>query len=69
MARSTRTDFAKVKVWMPNMTSEMEGTIAGIALEVFCAIDGREKRLRILDMMKARHDAMCAREGTPVVAE
>ncbi|MEE5162211.1 hypothetical protein V2J73_02920 [Pseudomonas alliivorans] len=62
MARSTRTDYAKVKIWMTNMTSEVEGSIAGIAIEVFAAIDGREKREKVLKMMQERHEKVSKHE-------
>ncbi|WP_144439799.1 hypothetical protein [Pseudomonas savastanoi] len=62
MARSTRTDYAKVKIWLPNMTSEIEGSIAGIAIEVFAAIDGREKREKVLKMMQERHEKVSKHE-------
>ena len=62
MARSARTDFAKVKIWMPNMTSEVEGTIAGVAIEVFGAISKRAVRFAALMAMRKRHDELCERE-------
>ena len=62
MARSTRTNFAKVKIWMPNMISEVEGTIAGVALETFSAISNKESREKVLQLMQERHVAICERE-------
>lgn len=62
MARSTRTNFAKIKIWMPNMISEVEGTIAGVALETFSACGDKFVREQVLKMMTERHEALCARE-------
>lgn len=62
MARSTRTNFAKVKIWMPNMISEVEGSIAGVALECFSACGDQPTREATLKAMQARHEAMINRE-------
>jgi hypothetical protein len=62
MARSTRTNFAKVKIWMPNMISEVEGTISGVALECFTVCGDHDTREATLKAMQARHDAITARE-------
>lgn len=63
MARSKRTDYAKVKIWMPNMTSDIEGTIAGVALETFSAIGDKFTREQVLKMMSERHEAMAKHEA------
>lgn len=63
MARSTRTNFAKVKIWMPNMISEVEGTIAGVAVECFGACGDKGAREVALGAMQARHEALCEREA------
>ena len=63
MARSKRTNFAKVKIWMPNMTSDVEGTIAGVALETFSAVDDKFTREQVLKLMQERHEKMCQREA------
>lgn len=62
MAKSARTNFAKVKIWMPNMTSEVEGTIAGVALECFSSCGDRATREATLKAMQERHEGMVARE-------
>ncbi|WP_150294846.1 hypothetical protein [Pseudomonas extremaustralis] len=63
MARSKRTDYAKVKIWMPNMISDVEGTIAGVALETFTAIGDKFTREQVLKLMTERHEAICKREA------
>lgn len=62
MARSKRTNFAKVKIWMPNMISDVEGTIAGVALETFTAIGDKFTREQVLKLMAERHAGMVQRE-------
>lgn len=61
MARTTRSNFAKVKIWTGTMTSEMEGTIAGIALEVFSMVPTAD-RATVLELMQQRHAEISARE-------
>lgn len=68
MARSTRTNYAKVKIWMPNMISDVEGTIAGVALETFGAISDKFTREQTLKMMTERHEKLCQREAERSVA-
>lgn len=63
MARSTRTDYAKVKIWLPNMIADMEGPISAIAFELFAAIDDPEKRLAILKLMQERHETILKRSA------
>lgn len=63
MARSKRTDYAKVKIWMPNMISDVEGTIAGVALETFTAIGDKFTREQVLKLMTERHEAILKREA------
>jgi hypothetical protein len=62
MARTTRTNHAKVKVWMQNMTSEVEGTIAGVAIEVFRAIESPTARAKALEQINAHHAKLLAQE-------
>lgn len=62
MARSTRTNFAKVKIWLPNMISEVEGTIAGVAFEAFGVCGDRFVREQVLKLMQERHEMLCVRE-------
>lgn len=62
MARSKRTNFAKIKIWLPNMISEVEGTIAGVALEAFGACGDKFAREQVLKMMQERHAAICEHE-------
>lgn len=63
MARSTRVNYAKVKVWLPNMSSDMEGPITGIAFELFSAIRDPNDREKILSLMQERHNALKEREA------
>lgn len=44
------------------MISEVEGTIAGVALECFSACGDQATREATLKAMQARHEAMTARE-------
>lgn len=68
MARNTRTNHAKVKVWTGTMTSEMEGTIAGIALEVFSMIP-KADRTAVLELIQQRHTEISAREDERALAQ
>lgn len=68
MARTARTNYAKVKVWTGTMTSEMEGTIAGIALEVFSMIP-KGDRSAVLELIQQRHTEISAREDERALAQ
>lgn len=68
MARTTRSNYAKVKVWTGTMTSEMEGTIAGIALEVFSMIP-KSARAITLELMQKQHAEISAREDERAQAQ
>lgn len=63
MARSTRTNYAKCKIWTERMTSEIEGTIAGVALMTFQSVAGKAAREEVLKHMQAHHVAACEREA------
>lgn len=63
MARSKRTDYAKAKVWLPNMTADMEGPISAIAFEMFAAISDPAKRVAVLHQMQQRHEAILVRQA------
>lgn len=62
MARSTRTNFAKAKIWTARMTSEIEGTISGVSLMTFQSISGKEAREEVLRLMQEWHAEATARE-------
>ena len=64
MARTTRTNHAKVKIWMQNMTSEVEGTIAGVAIEVFRAIESPTARAKALEKINAHHTKLLGQEAS-----
>ena len=68
MARNTRSNFAKVKVWTGTMTAEMEGTIAGIALEVFSMIP-KAVRATTLELIQKQHAEISAREDERAQAQ
>jgi hypothetical protein len=61
MARTARSNYAKVKIWTGTMTSEMEGNIAGIALETFSMIPQAD-RAAALELIQQRHTEISARE-------
>lgn len=69
MARVKRSNYAKVKVWTGTLTSEMEGSIAGIALEVFSMAPNRETREAALKQMQQRHAEISAREDERAQAQ
>lgn len=68
MARVTRSNYAKVKVWTGTMTSEMEGDIAGIALETFSMIPQAD-RAAALELIQQRHAEISARENERAQAQ
>lgn len=63
MARSSKSNYAKAKVWLPNMTSDLEGPIPGIAFELFSAIRDPNDREKILSLMQERHNDLKEREA------
>lgn len=48
MAREKRTNYAKVKIWMESMTADVEGSIAGVAIETFQAIPTAALQQKVL---------------------
>lgn len=69
MSRQKRTNYAKVKLWLTNMTSEVEGTIAGVAVETFAAIESAEARCKVLEIMQQRHKRIVAHESAQEAAK
>lgn len=63
MARVKRTNFARVKIWMEHMTADVEGTIGGVALETFAAIESPVTRGKVLEMIHKRHATLLEREA------
>lgn len=68
MARVKRSNYAKVKIWTSTMTSEMEGTIAGIAIESFSMVP-KADRAATLELMQQRHAEISAREDERAQAQ
>lgn len=63
-----RSNYAKVKIWTGTMTSEMEGNIAGIALETFSMIPQAD-RAAALELIQQRHTEISAREDERALAQ
>lgn len=64
MAREKRTNYAKVKIWMESMTAEVEGTIAGIAIETFRVIPTAAEQQKVLAMLTEIQTKRVEREAT-----
>lgn len=55
MARSKRTNYAKANIWWENMKADVEGPIAGVAVELFRGIPDIETSAAALEALKTIH--------------
>jgi hypothetical protein len=62
MARSTRSNFAKAKIWTGTMTADVEGTIGGVAHMCF-EMTPADVRRKVLDKMAATHERLIGLEA------
>ncbi len=62
MARSKKTNHAKVKCWKENMICDFEGTIAGASLWLFSVCEDADARGQILSLMQDHHANMLEKE-------
>ncbi len=63
MARTKRTNYAKVKIWMESMTADIEGSIAGVAIETFQAIPTAALQQKVLEKLTEAHAKRLEREA------
>lgn len=65
MARTKRTNYAKVKIWTESMTADVEGSIAGVAVEVFRSCPNLKAMDAALAKMQAIRVQQLDRESAP----
>jgi len=60
---SRKKHYAKCKVWGESVTSEMEGPVRGVAIEVFSSIESDEDREYALEKIQDFHQQALAANG------